>query len=79
MRSTCDRFLRSAYSFGVPGRARTYDTRVNSPLLYQLSYGYKVADRRGIEPRPLDLESGSAAMTRPMVVEAQAGIEPATR
>ena len=38
---------------GSPGRARTYDKRINSPLLYQLSY-------RGIcaDSRPIGLVSG---------------------
>ena len=31
-------YFQSPTTFGAPSRARTCDTRINSPLLYQLSY-----------------------------------------
>ncbi len=36
--------------FGASGRNRTNDTRIFSPLLYQLSYRGKMATRKGLEP-----------------------------
>ena len=38
---------------GAFGRNRTNDTRIFSPLLYQLSYKGKWRPRRGSNPRPL--------------------------
>ena len=35
---------------GASGRNRTNDTRIFSPLLYQLSYKGKLATRMGLEP-----------------------------
>ena len=37
---------------GASGRGRTGDTRIFSPLLYQLSYRGKWRPRRGSNPRP---------------------------
>ena len=36
--------------YGASGRNRTNDTRIFSPLLYQLSYRGKMATRMGLEP-----------------------------
>ena len=35
---------------GASGRSRTNDTRIFSPLLYQLSYRGKMATKKGLEP-----------------------------
>ena len=35
---------------GASGRSRTNDTRIFSPLLYQLSYRGKLATKKGLEP-----------------------------
>ena len=35
---------------GASGQNRTVDTRIFSPLLYQLSYRGKMATRMGLEP-----------------------------
>ena len=35
---------------GASGRSRTNDTRIFSPLLYQLSYRGKLATKMGLEP-----------------------------
>ncbi len=35
---------------GAQGRNRTSDTRIFSPLLYQLSYRGKLATEKGLEP-----------------------------
>ena len=37
-------------TFGASGRIRTYDHRVNSATLYQLSYRNKFLLRKGLEP-----------------------------
>ena len=37
---------------GGSGRSRTSDTRIFSPLLYQLSYGTTWRSGRGSNPRP---------------------------
>ena len=39
-------------AYGASGRGRTGDTRIFSPLLYQLSYRGKWRPRRGSNPRP---------------------------
>ena len=39
-------------TYGASGRGRTGDTRIFSPLLYQLSYRGKWRPRRGSNPRP---------------------------
>ena len=41
---------------GWDNRARTCDKRINSPLLYQLSYIPKLASLAGFEPATLCLE-----------------------
>ena len=37
-------------AYGASGRGRTGDTRIFSPLLYQLSYRGKLATKKGLEP-----------------------------
>ncbi len=44
----CSSRLADANLKSSPGRARTYDKRINSPLLYQLSY----RGSRKNEPKP---------------------------
>ena len=39
-------------TYGASGRGRTGDTRIFSPLLYQLSYRGIWRPRRGSNPRP---------------------------
>ncbi len=61
---------RGAGMSGSPSRARTCDTRINSPLLYQLSY-------RGTPLR--EIRQRAFACKNPGDVEARAGIEPTSR
>ena len=45
-----------------PGRDRTCDPRIKSPLLYQLSYGVSAAEEINVTSRMIGCKVGSLAL-----------------